>query len=100
MILPDRSRAGRPSIAKTDDVALGLALLSTVCIPGVPLTDSDIAAWCGCSRQAIQRIERIALRKLRTSLMFGDRALWGELREHLFSARQPAGRPARLAPAW
>ncbi len=51
-------------------IDLGLALLSLVCKPGVPLTQYDIAAWCGCSVANIYLIEQRALRKLRNRLRF------------------------------
>ena len=53
---------------KTAEIDLGLALLSTVCNPGVELTLEDIAAWCNCSRERIRQIEEIALRKMRKKL--------------------------------
>lgn len=77
---------------KRDGINLGLALVSLVAIPGVPLTAEDIAAWCDCSTQAIQRIEQAALRKLRIALFFRERHTGEELRAHLtlFADRQPA----------
>lgn len=50
-------------------VDLGLALLS-VLNPGNPLTQCDIAAWCGCTQALIYAIEQKALRKLRVKLQF------------------------------
>lgn len=47
------------------NIDLGLALLSCLRKPGVELTCGDIAAWCDCSRQAIEGIERRAMRKFR-----------------------------------
>lgn len=76
--------------AKDAHVDLGLALLSLVAIPNVPLTYYDIAAWCDCSPQAIQNIERDALKKLRNALYFRDRETWEELRDHLARDRQRA----------
>ena len=51
------------------DIDLGLALLSCLIKPGEQLTCEDIAAWCGCTRSAIQRVERSAMRKLRQRLV-------------------------------
>lgn len=44
---------------------IGLELLSLHAKRGVKLTRDDIAAWCGCTQEAIRRIEVQALRKLR-----------------------------------
>jgi hypothetical protein len=49
-------------------IDLGLSLLSCLLLPGESLTCEDIAAWCGCSRAAIQSIERRALEKVRRRL--------------------------------
>jgi hypothetical protein len=77
---------------KTQRVELGLALLSIVCRPGVPLTHRDIAAWCGCHWNAIFQIEQNALKKL-SNLRFRNPALWDELAGAFFDRRQPATRP-------
>ena len=63
-------------------IDLGLALLAHVRKPGETLTAHDIAAWCGCSRAAIQAIESRALRKVRRRLVeaVADRELAEELR--------------------
>lgn len=45
-------------------IDLGLALLSLVVKRGVPLTCDDIAAWCGCSANAIRMLEKRALKNL------------------------------------
>ena len=50
-------------------IDLGLSLLACLRKPGETLTSHDIAAWCGCSRGAIQRIEECALRKVRRRLV-------------------------------
>ncbi len=55
------------------NIDLGLALLdcpefrAAVGLPpmGVPLTQDEIAAVCGCTRQNVSHIERKATRKLR-----------------------------------
>lgn len=65
---------------KADRIDLGLALLSVLRIPGVPLGLGDIAAWCD-SKARIWQIEKAALRKVRARLVaenfaepgFGDR---------------------------
>lgn len=81
------NRGAGSGLEKSDGINLGLSLLSLVAIPGVPLTAEDIAAWCECSTQAIQRIERKALRKVRIALMFRERALCTELRDSLCARR-------------
>lgn len=50
-------------------IDLGLALLSVLRIPGVPLALTDIAAWCECSKSRIYQIEKTALRKVRARLV-------------------------------
>lgn len=71
-----RSELGRYGSRKqrTADINLGLAILHTLCRPGIPLAYDDIAAWCGCSASAIQLIERKALQKLarRIGFRLGD----------------------------
>ena len=66
-------------------IDLGLALLAHLRKPGETLTAHDIAAWCGCSRAAIQAIELRALRKLRQRLVdtVTDQDIAEELRESL-----------------
>ena len=59
-------------------IDLGLSLLSCLRQPGETLTSHDIAAWCGCSRAAI---ERQALRKVRRRLL--EAAAGQELAEEL-----------------
>ena len=56
---------GRP---RREHIDLGLALLSMVRKPDVPLSRDDIAAWCECSPQAIHHIEQRALAKMRVKL--------------------------------
>ena len=77
--LEDGQTVGRLMGAHID---LGLALLSCLLRPGESLTHEDMAAWCGCSRSAIQRIERRALAKVRERLAehFGEAALEQEVR--------------------
>jgi transcriptional regulator len=50
---------------KSARIELGLALLERRCEWGKPVTQDEIAAWCGCSRSAIWQIEKRALRKIR-----------------------------------
>lgn len=76
--LEEGRHVGRSMGAHID---LGLALLSCLLRPGESLTSEDIASWCGCSRSAIQSIERRALAKVRQKLMdeMGEAALSDEL---------------------
>lgn len=60
---------------------LGRQLLQMRCIYGVPLTQEDMAPWWGVSRQRIDQIEHMALRKLRFRM---NRETWEELREFFF----------------
>src|SRR5690349_9278796 len=54
--------------AKRERIELGLALLAARAPKGVGHTSREIAAWCGCSVQAIQQIEKRALAKLKAKL--------------------------------
>lgn len=67
---------------RRQSIDLGLALLSLACKPGVPITQEDIAAWCGCSRGYIHLVEQAALRKLRRSL--DQNPMLAELVRHIF----------------
>lgn len=81
-----------------DRMDLGLALLSRRCIPGVGLTEGDIAIWADVSRQRVQQIEAKALRKIRIALKHSTpekRKLWDALMQELFERREPAGKRAR-----
>lgn len=60
---------GHVGRAANTQIDLGLSLLACLRKPGETLTAHDIAAWCGCSRSAIQAIEVRALRKLRVRLV-------------------------------
>lgn len=62
---------------KSSRIDLGLALLAAIAIPEVGYSQTEIAAWAGCSQQRIKQIEYKALRKLR---LFRSQ----ELREHRF----------------
>jgi len=92
----DQPRAKEPKITKAMRKAvslngrkshtyidLGLALLSTK-EWGMPFgcgrTLETISAFCGCSRQAIERIEKKAMRKVRAAL-YRDPALEKELKQ-------------------
>lgn len=67
--------------AKTRRIDLGLELLARVTRPGHGHSLQDIAAWCGCTRDAILLTEQKALKKLRNRLRFGARCAVGrELR--------------------
>jgi DNA-directed RNA polymerase sigma subunit (sigma70/sigma32) len=49
---------------------LGLALLSIANRDGderMPLSLAEIAAWCGCSKATVHKIEQAALEKLRAA---------------------------------
>ena len=59
-------------LARNANIDLGLAILASTSEP--PHTCKTIAAYCGCSRQAIQQIEQKALRKFRAAL-YRDRIL-------------------------
>jgi hypothetical protein len=62
---------------------LGLAISGATLQPGKTRTSVEIAAFCGCSKQNIQQIEKRALRKLRNRILFGtatDKISRSELR--------------------
>ncbi|HYG24499.1 MAG TPA: hypothetical protein VEH04_17100 [Verrucomicrobiae bacterium] len=50
---------------KSDDIEFGLKLLTAIAEPGVRYDAAEIAAWCGCSRQAIEQLESKALARAR-----------------------------------
>lgn len=50
---------------------LGLQLLAVYAKPGVVLTQEDIAAWCGCTKNRVYLIERDIMKKLRDRFLFG-----------------------------
>jgi hypothetical protein len=52
-------------LTKNADIDLGLAVSGATLEPGETRSHEDLAAFCGCSKTAIQHIERRALRKLR-----------------------------------
>lgn len=71
-----KKRRGRPLAAEID---LGLELLLVLRRPRATLGQSDIAAWCGCSREYIRQVELKALVKLRNALR--DQRLVAEMSE-------------------
>lgn len=56
------------SIEKRDRIDLGLALMRRRAKPGAVFTTAEIAIYCGCTMQAIQHIERNAIRSVRPKL--------------------------------
>lgn len=56
--------------AKTNRIDLGLAILSAIALPDVRYTLAEIAAFCGCSSNAIYLIEQRALRKLKRRMQW------------------------------
>ena len=75
------------------DIDLGLAILSCISNQGERRSQSEIAAFCGCSRQRIEQIEAKALRKLRTRLRItckDNGQLYNELMNELFNRRREA----------
>ena len=77
---------------KSARIDLGLALLSSVALPGVRYSHAEIAAWCGCLDVSIIMIEQKALRKLRKRLLFLKDQRLVEMVDGLFDARRPAKR--------
>ncbi len=63
---------------KPNSIDLGLAISAHHCTLGAPKTAAEIAAYCGCSRQRLEQIEKKALRKLRATL-YRDKKLREEL---------------------
>lgn len=53
---------------KSERVNLGLELLAARSKPRQNYSCEEIAAWCDCSFQAIQTIERKAISKIRTRM--------------------------------
>jgi hypothetical protein len=53
---------------KSARINLGIDLLHALRKPGARFTREEIAAWCDCSEEAIENIERKALEKLRRAL--------------------------------
>ncbi len=61
------SKIGRKT---NDDIDLGLAVLSAIRAPGEILSFDAMAAACNCTKTAIDRIEKKAMRKLAHRLRF------------------------------
>lgn len=83
--------------SKSERINLGLALLSRRA-KGVPLTWDDMAAWCGCSEQALVAIFLKAMRKVRRALGVTERAEvggFGALREGLAFFNEMGRAPAK-----
>jgi hypothetical protein len=64
--------------ARDPNVDLGLAISGATLPPGKTRNCTEIAAYCGCSKQNIEQLENKALRKLRHKVLFTP-----ELRETL-----------------
>lgn len=73
---------------KSARVDLGLELLRMAVKPGEELSRTDLAAWCGCSNTAIEKIERNAINKIRNKLGI-DETLF-----HFFDYAGPASHRA------
>lgn len=56
--------------AKTKRIDIGLAILATKRLPRSGRSRTEIAAYCGCSRERIRQIEERALRRLRVRCIF------------------------------
>lgn len=55
-----------PRAMTKPSIDLGLALLSALNNPAMnPLTNEEVAAWCGCTRQAIDAITQGAFQKIK-----------------------------------
>ena len=61
---------GLSGLDRASRTMIGLELLAMHAKPGVELTREDIAVWCGCTQEAIRRIEVQALRRLRKARVF------------------------------
>lgn len=84
-------------LAKKARIDLGLALLHSVALPGVSYTLQEIAAWCDCHHNAIQNIERTALKKVCNALQFRHPALRADLAAEFFERRAPAQKKKQCA---
>lgn len=73
------SRRGKD---KQDRINLGLDLAARHAKPKQPMSASEIAAWCGCSKQRISAIEASAMKKLRYKL-HPNSPLFEELKAYL-----------------
>lgn len=52
------------------EIDLGLAVSGALLPPGKSRSLSEIAAFCGCSRQYLEQIENKALLKIRNKVLF------------------------------
>jgi len=52
------------------NVDLGIAISGALLKPGQTRTQTEIAAFAGCSKQNIEKLEKRALRKLRHLILF------------------------------
>lgn len=55
-------------LERAERINLGLAVSALTLKPGECRTAAEIAAFCGCARANIERIEGVALRKMRARL--------------------------------
>ena len=67
------------TLNKGADIDLGLAISAATLEPGEHRTNEEIAAYCGCTRQNVDRIYQRAMRKLRVRLQFHKDPLIREL---------------------
>lgn len=58
-----------PRESLNPNIDLGLSVLCAMSIPGDSLTQSEIAHVCDCSRDAIYKIEKRALKKARSKAL-------------------------------
>lgn len=76
-----------------EECCLGIAVAHALTAPGQVRTCEEIAAFAGCTKQAIHVIEQKALRKLRRRLLFrndpvlhellGSMGLYGKAESHV-----------------
>ena len=64
---------------KDCDIDLGLAISGATLKYGETRTEEEIAAFCGCTRQAINRLYRMGLQKLRNEHIFRKNPILAEL---------------------
>jgi hypothetical protein len=71
-------------LTKNADIDLGLAISGATLEPGETRSCEDLAAFCGCSRAAIEHILNRGLRKLRNKLQFHKDPVMREIVETLY----------------
>lgn len=81
--LPQENQGDEPenktsNLAKRERADLGLAILCAMVRPGVTLSRPEIAAWMDCTMQAVDKIEKRAMKKIANRLLFRERALLAE----------------------